>query len=175
MRRLQVWTNRVLLAIREIQQYKLFLLSEGLFNSFSREAPCPVCPPFPCCPQSSEQVQQTLSIPQSMVWPIIKLFLFRILWLLTNWIGSYNISKKRTVVYKVVVLHVCLSKSNQVIFVSDTLILQKDYIFVLPTSCQIIFPPWSLWPGWTFKLSHPASLRWSWTFSGNSQIWQTVM
>ena len=90
-------------------------------------------------------------------------------------ITTFGISKKRTIVDKVVVLHVCLSKSNQVIFVSDTLILQKDYIFVLPTSCQIIFPPWSLWPGWTFKLSHPASLRWRWTFSGNSQIWQTVM
>ena len=30
----------------------------------------------------------------------------------------------------VVVLHVCLSKSNQVIFVSDTLILQKNYMFL---------------------------------------------
>ena len=29
-RRLRLWTNRILLAIREIQQYKLFLSSDGL-------------------------------------------------------------------------------------------------------------------------------------------------
>ena len=76
-----------------------------------------------------------------MVWPIIKLFLFQILRLLKNWIGSYNFSKKRTVVDKVVVLHVCLSKSNQVIFVSDTLILKRIYVFYCLPPVKLYFRP----------------------------------
>ena len=89
-RRLQVLTNRVLLAIREIQQYKLFLSLDRLVQFLLRAGALSSVSTLSLL-SPIKRAGATDTLHPTMVWPIIKLFLFRILRLLKNWIGSYNI------------------------------------------------------------------------------------